>query len=198
MEIQIIPIHLSYSHSNFKSHALNFQAFLRHLPEYFNAAPRSDNFFLLELLFCQIPYSPTEIPSATCAVTEEASLKLLCQFYFNVQIIASLFLKVSYSNALLLSSGIPHVNIYHFNTDVLEVAVPYLPFTGHYWTCRQWMTFRPDTFLILSVEIRSLGSDNVWSKGSNNYKTMVLQPISTEHHQKSHHDRPLSIVTVQL
>lgn len=147
MEIQIIPIHLSYSHSNFKSHALNFQAFLRHLPEYFNAAPRSDNFFLLELLFCQIPYSPTETPSATCAVTEEASLKLLCQFYFNVQIIASLFLKVSYSNALLLSSGIPHVNIYHFNTDVLEVAVPYLPFTGHYWTCRQWMTFRPDTFL---------------------------------------------------
>lgn len=88
MEIQIIPIHLSYSHSNFKSHALNFQAFLRHLPEYFNAAPRSDNFFLLELLFCQIPYSPTETPSATCAVTEEASLKLLCQFYFNVQIIA--------------------------------------------------------------------------------------------------------------
>lgn len=48
--------------------------------------------FLLEFLFCQIPFLLTVSPSATGAATE-ASLELLCQFYSNIPTIASLLLK---------------------------------------------------------------------------------------------------------
>ena len=104
MEIQIVPIYLSYSHSNFRSDVLNFQAFLRHLPGCFRAALRSDHSsFSSSLLSAR---SPSYWQSHHLLQVRQtgALLKLFCQFYSSSPMFASSLLKQSPPWKLLLEA----------------------------------------------------------------------------------------------